>query len=138
MSAPTARDRGRRPQNPSAAVPSWHCGWLRRCESLLPLEPWLGAGLVALPYVHMAAKYLLPAVPAAALLVVLHGAHARQKPYPLTVALLIAMHRVRIISSPGAHCGCRLPAALVCTSTSQPISRSTCSGTFMPCTSPLS
>ena len=38
---------------------AWWCGW--------------AAGLVALPYVHMAAKYLLPGVPAAALLIVLHA-----------------------------------------------------------------
>ena len=57
----------------------------------LPLVVWLGAGLVALPYVHMAAKYLLPGVPAAALLIVLHGARVRQQRYPLTVALLVAL-----------------------------------------------
>ena len=57
----------------------------------LPLLVWLGAGLVALPYVHMGAKYLLPGVPAAALLIVLHAARARQRRYPLTVALLIAL-----------------------------------------------
>ena len=43
-------------------------------RSVLPLLVWLGSGLVALPYVHMAAKYLLPGVPAAALLIVLHAA----------------------------------------------------------------
>ena len=53
---------------------------------LLPLLLWLGSGLVALPYVHMAAKYLLPGVPAAALLIVLHAARVRQQRYPLTVA----------------------------------------------------
>ena len=56
-----------------------------------PLLIWLGAGLVALPYVHMGAKYLLPGVPAAALLVVLHGGRVRQRRYPLTVALVIAL-----------------------------------------------
>jgi hypothetical protein len=59
--------------------------------SALPLLIWLGAGLVALPYVHMGAKYLLPGVPAAALLVVLHGARVRQRRYPVTVALVIAL-----------------------------------------------
>ncbi len=57
----------------------------------LPLLVWLGAGLVALPYVYMGAKYLLPGVPAAALLIVLHAARMRQRRYPLTVALLVAM-----------------------------------------------
>jgi hypothetical protein len=47
--------------------------------------------MVALPYVQMAAKYLLPGVPAAALLVVLHGARARQPRYPLMVAVLVAL-----------------------------------------------
>jgi Dolichyl-phosphate-mannose-protein mannosyltransferase len=57
----------------------------------LPLVVWLGSGMVALPYVHMAAKYLLPGVPAAALLIVLHAARVRQRRYPLTVALLVAL-----------------------------------------------
>jgi hypothetical protein len=57
----------------------------------LPLVVWLGAGLVALPYVYMGAKYLLPGVPAAALLIVLHAARARQRRYPLTVALVVAL-----------------------------------------------
>ena len=57
----------------------------------LPLVVWLGAGMVALPYVYMGAKYLLPGVPAAALLIVLHAARVRQRRYPLTVALLVAM-----------------------------------------------
>ena len=57
---------------------------------LLPFLLWLGAGLIALPYVHMAAKYLLPGVPAAALLIVLHAARVRQQRYPLTLAILIA------------------------------------------------
>jgi hypothetical protein len=57
----------------------------------LPLLVWLGAGMVALPYVYMGAKYLLPGVPAAALLIVLHAARVRQRRYPLTVALLVAM-----------------------------------------------
>ena len=57
----------------------------------LPLVVWLGAGLVALPYVYMGAKYLLPGVPAAALLIVLHAARVPQQRYPLTVALLVAL-----------------------------------------------
>ena len=57
----------------------------------LPLVVWLGSGLVALPYVYMGAKYLLPGVPAAALLIVLHAARVRQPRYPLTVALLVAV-----------------------------------------------
>jgi hypothetical protein len=57
----------------------------------LPLVVWLGAGLVALPYVYMGAKYLLPGVPAAALLIVLHAARVRQRRYPLTVALVVAL-----------------------------------------------
>jgi hypothetical protein len=56
----------------------------------LPLLVWLGAGLVALPYVYIGAKYLLPGVPAAALLIVFHAARVRQRRYPLTVALLVA------------------------------------------------
>jgi len=56
-----------------------------------PLVVWLGAGMAALPYVQMAAKYLLPGVPAAALLIVLHAARVQQARFPLTVALLIAM-----------------------------------------------
>ena len=47
--------------------------------------------MIALPYVHMAAKYLLPGVPAAALLIVLHAARVRQPRYPLIVALLVAL-----------------------------------------------
>jgi hypothetical protein len=39
----------------------------------------------------MAAKYLLPGVPAAALLIVLHADRVRQPRYPLTVALLVAL-----------------------------------------------
>src|ERR1017187_5853058 len=57
----------------------------------LPLVVWLGAGLVALPYVYMGAKYLLPGVPAAALLIVRHAARVRQRRYPLTVALMVAL-----------------------------------------------
>ena len=56
----------------------------------MPLIVWLCAGLVALPYVQMAAKYLLPGIPAAALLIVLHAARARQSRFPLTAALLVA------------------------------------------------
>jgi hypothetical protein len=62
-----------------------------RAGGSLPLVVWLGAGMVALPYVHMGAKYLLPGVPAAALLIVLHAARVRQRRYPLTVALLVAL-----------------------------------------------
>ena len=57
----------------------------------LPLLVWLAAGLVVLPYVYLGAKYLLPGVPAAALLIVLHAARVRQRGYPLTVALMIAL-----------------------------------------------
>jgi hypothetical protein len=56
-----------------------------------PLLIWLASGMVALPYVYMAAKYLLPGVPAAALLIVMHAARVRQPRYPLTVALLVAL-----------------------------------------------
>ena len=56
-----------------------------------PLMIWLCAGLAALPYVQMAAKYLLPGVPAAALLIVLHAGRVRQARFPLTVALLMAI-----------------------------------------------
>ena len=63
----------------------------RPSGSGLPLLVWLGAGMVALPYVYMGAKYLLPGVPAAALLIVLHAVRVRQRRYPLTVALLVAM-----------------------------------------------
>lgn len=66
-------------------------GIVRDLRSGLPLVVWLGAGLIALPYVHMAAKYLLPGVPAAALLIVLHGARSRQQRFPLTVAILVAL-----------------------------------------------
>jgi hypothetical protein len=57
----------------------------------LPLLIWLASGMVALPYVYMAAKYLLPGVPAAALLIVMHAARVRQPRYPLTIALLVAL-----------------------------------------------
>jgi hypothetical protein len=68
------------------------CGFLiGDLRNALPLVVWLGAGLAALPYVQMAAKYLLPGVPAAALLIVLHGARTRQRHYPLIVAVLIAL-----------------------------------------------
>jgi hypothetical protein len=61
-------------------------------ESLcLPLLVWLASGMIALPYVHMAAKYLLPGVPAAALLIVMHADRIRQPRYPLIVALLVAL-----------------------------------------------
>ena len=71
------------------ALPGIRGGELRL--PVLPLLVWLGCGMVALPYVHMAAKYLLPGVPAAALLIVLHGDRVRQQRYPLTVALLVAL-----------------------------------------------
>ena len=66
---------------------------LRLCDEsvCLPLLIWLASGMVALPYVYMAAKYLLPGVPAAALLIVMHAARVRQPRYPLTVALLVAL-----------------------------------------------
>jgi hypothetical protein len=66
-------------------------GMVRDLRNALPLVVWLGAGLIALPYVHMAAKYLLPGVPAAALLIVLHSARLRQQRLPLTVAILVAL-----------------------------------------------
>ena len=66
-------------------------GMVRDLRNVLPLVVWLGAGLIALPYVHMAAKYLLPGAPAAALLIVLHGARLRQQRLPLTVAILVAL-----------------------------------------------
>jgi hypothetical protein len=56
----------------------------------LPLLVWLASGLVALPYVYMGAKYLLPGVPAAALLIVRYASRVRQQRYPLTVAILVA------------------------------------------------
>jgi hypothetical protein len=57
----------------------------------LPLFLWLASGMIALPYVYMGAKYLLPGVPAAALIVVLHAARVRQQRYPLTIAILVAL-----------------------------------------------
>ncbi len=67
------------------------CAWLLRgVPYALPLTVWLCSGLVALPYVQMAAKYLLPGVPAAALLIVLHAGKLRQPRWPLTLALLVA------------------------------------------------
>ena len=42
------------------------------------------------------------------------------------------------IRLPGGITGRRLPAALVCTSTSQPSARSVRSGSFMPSASPVS
>jgi hypothetical protein len=63
----------------------------RPLGSALPLLVWLGSGMVALPYVYMGAKYLLPGVPAAALLIVRHAARTRQPRYPLTLALLVAL-----------------------------------------------
>jgi hypothetical protein len=63
---------------------------LRRIPHVLPLAVWLGSGLVVLPYVFMAPKYLLPGLPAAALLVVLDAARLHQPRFPLTIALLLA------------------------------------------------
>jgi hypothetical protein len=70
---------GRKPRPPASGFP------------ILPLLVWLGSGMIALPYVYMGAKYLLPGVPAAALLIVRHAARARQPRYPLTVALMVAL-----------------------------------------------
>jgi len=66
---------------------------LHLCDESLcpPLLVWLASGMIALPYVHMAAKYLLPGVPAAALLIVMHADRIRQPRYPLIVALLVAL-----------------------------------------------
>jgi hypothetical protein len=64
---------------------------VRDLRHVWPLVVWLFCGAVALPYFFMAAKYLLPAVPAAALLVVLHAARRPQPHYPLTIALLVAV-----------------------------------------------
>jgi hypothetical protein len=64
---------------------------LRDVPFALPLGVWLCSGLIALPYVHMAAKYLLPGVPAAALLIALHASRLRQPRGPLTLALLVAL-----------------------------------------------
>jgi hypothetical protein len=55
-----------------------------------PLAVWLFTALIVLPYVYVSAKYLLPAVPAAAIFIVLHAGHAPHRRYPLMVALLIA------------------------------------------------
>lgn len=65
-------------------------GLFREVPHALPLALWLGSGLVAAPYVHMAAKYLLPGVPAAALLIVLHGARLDPRRFRFITALLIA------------------------------------------------
>jgi hypothetical protein len=65
-------------------------GLFRELKHALPLALWLGSGLVAAPYVHMAAKYLLPGVPAAALLIVLHGARLQPHRFRFITALLIA------------------------------------------------
>jgi hypothetical protein len=46
---------------------------------------------MALPYVYMSAKYLLPGIPAAALLIVLHAARVRHTRQPLTIAILLAV-----------------------------------------------
>jgi hypothetical protein len=63
----------------------------RPLVDVLPLLVWLGSGMIALPYVYMGAKYLLPGIPAAALLIVRHATRARQPRYPLTIALLVAL-----------------------------------------------
>ncbi len=63
----------------------------RPLAGALPLLVWLGSGMIALPYVYMGAKYLLPGVPAAALLIVRHAARTRHPRYPLTLALLVAL-----------------------------------------------
>ena len=55
-----------------------------------PLVLWASSGLIAVPYVHMAAKYLLPGIPAVALLVVLHGARMPRQRFHFLMALLIA------------------------------------------------
>lgn len=65
-------------------------GLLREVPHAVPLAVWSGCGLLAIPYVHMAAKYLLPGVPAMALLVVLHGTRLRPQHFRFTVSLLIA------------------------------------------------
>ena len=63
----------------------------RPLGSVLPLVVWLGSGLIALPYIYMGAKFLLPGVPAAALLMVLHAARVRQPRYPRMVAVVVAL-----------------------------------------------
>ena len=65
-------------------------GLLREQRHALPLALWACSGLLAAPYVHMAAKYLLPGVPAAAMLVVLHGASLQPQRFRFLTALLIA------------------------------------------------
>ena len=73
------------------ALACWRIAGDLDLRRALPLVVWLGSGLVALPYVQMCAKYLLPGVPAAALLIVLHAARVDQRRYTLTVALLVAL-----------------------------------------------
>jgi len=65
-------------------------GLSREMRHPVPLGLWACSGLLAAPYVHMAAKYLLPGVPAAALLVVLHGARLQPQRFRFLTALLIA------------------------------------------------
>ena len=48
------------------------------------------------------------------------------------------MWSLNAIRLPGGMAACRLPAALVCTSTSQPQSRRVRIGSFMPSGSPVS
>lgn len=62
----------------------------RQLRHAVPLALWAGTGLLAAPYVHMAAKYLLTGVPAVALLVVLHGARLQPQRFRFIMALLIA------------------------------------------------
>lgn len=63
---------------------------LEELRHFWPLALWLLCGLIALPYVYMSAKYLLPGIPAAALLVVFHAARVRQRRLPVTVGVLVA------------------------------------------------
>jgi hypothetical protein len=81
------------PLQPYAIPAALGIGFLLACWKIVKdpaLVIWMGAGLVALPYVHMAAKYLIPGIPAAALLVVFHGARTGNRRYPLAIAILIA------------------------------------------------
>ena len=65
-------------------------GLFRALRHAAPLALWAGSGLLAAPYVHMAAKYLLPGVPAVAMLVVLHGARIPPRRFRFLTALLVA------------------------------------------------
>jgi hypothetical protein len=67
------------------------CGDLfRTLPHRLPFIVWLGSGLVVLPYVFLAPKYLLPGIPAAALIIVLDASRRRQPRFPLTASILLA------------------------------------------------